>query len=161
MLKKILARLRCPLVAAVRRHRPARGLRYGDYHSFISRPSVSWPRWEPRPRHLVDPLFIAYDILLIAFGVGVWTSAGRTTRLAHYRSPAGRDRGRGPDHPPDVPAGDGEHIERPPAHHFHRCDRALHPVGHGLGASLYGRRWRLYSFATLLTLLVSGAWTGF
>ena len=29
------------------------------------------------------------------------------------------------------------------------------------GAALYGRRWRLYSFATLLTLLVSGAWTGF
>ena len=28
------------------------------------------------------------------------------------------------------------------------------------GASLYGGRWRLYSFATLLILLVSGAWTG-
>ena len=29
------------------------------------------------------------------------------------------------------------------------------------GASLYGSRWRLYSFATLSTLLISGAWTGF
>jgi NO-binding membrane sensor protein with MHYT domain len=29
-----------------------------------------------------------------------------------------------------------------------------------VGASLYGRRWRLYSYATILTLLVSGALTG-
>ena len=31
----------------------------------------------------------------------------------------------------------------------------------GFGASLFGRRFRLYSYATLLTLLVFGAWTGF
>jgi hypothetical protein len=30
---------------------------------------------------LVDPLFIAYDVLLIAFGVGVWTFPGRTRAL--------------------------------------------------------------------------------
>ena len=30
-----------------------------------------------------------------------------------------------------------------------------------VGTSLYGRRWRLYSWATLLVLLISGAWTGF
>jgi hypothetical protein len=31
----------------------------------------------------------------------------------------------------------------------------------GFGASLYGRRFHLYSFVTLLTVIVFGAWAGF
>ena len=56
-------------------------LRYGDYHSYISQAISELGAIGAPTRQLVHPLFIAYGVLLIAFGVGVWTSAGRTRAL--------------------------------------------------------------------------------
>jgi hypothetical protein len=50
-------------------------IRYPEYHSFTSRViSELMARGAPT-KPLVDPLFLLYDLLAIAFGVGVWTSA--------------------------------------------------------------------------------------
>ena len=102
-------------------------LRYGDYHSYISQAISELGAVGAPTRPLVHPLFVAYGVLLIAFGVGVWTSAGRTralrvigTLLVGIAVVGLVTR--------HVPAWDGEHIGRPPAHHSHGCDRAVHPV---------------------------------
>jgi hypothetical protein len=56
-------------------------LRYGDYHSYMSQAISELAAIGAPTRQLVHPLFIAYSVLLIAFGVGVWTSAGRSRAL--------------------------------------------------------------------------------
>jgi hypothetical membrane protein len=136
-------------------------LRYGDYHSYASQAISELGAIGAPTKPLVDPLFIAYSILIIAFGVGVWASAHRKRALhligglligigaVGLATPPMYLRGTG-----NV-SGDLPHI-------------ALTGVivlfilsAVALGASLYGRRWRLYSIATLVTLLASGAWTGF
>jgi hypothetical protein len=56
-------------------------LRYGEYHSYVSQAISELGAVGAPTRELVDPLFLAYGVLLVAFGVGVWTSAGRTRAL--------------------------------------------------------------------------------
>ncbi|HEX6432902.1 MAG TPA: DUF998 domain-containing protein [Gemmatimonadales bacterium] len=134
--------------------------RYGVYHSFTSRAISELGAIGAPTKQLVDPLFIVYVVLLIAFGVGVWTSAdgrrllraigalligigvvGWLTPSMHLRGTGGLSK--------DVP----------------------HIVGTGvivlfilaaiaIGATLYGRRFRFYSWATFVTLVLSGALTG-
>jgi hypothetical protein len=49
---------------------------YGDYHSFNSQTiSELMARGAPTEK-LVNPLFTLYGMLMLAFGVGVWLSAG-------------------------------------------------------------------------------------
>ena len=136
-------------------------LRYGDYHSFTSQAISELGAIGAPTEQLVAPLFITYSILLIAFGLGVWTSANEKRRL---RAIGGLLIGIGAVGlvaPPmnlrgtaDV-SGDLPHIV------LTGVIVLFIFVAIGFGASLHGRRWRLYSLATLLTLLVSGAWTGF
>jgi hypothetical membrane protein len=135
-------------------------LRYGDYHRYTSQAISELGAVGAPTKPLVDPLFITYSILIIAFGLGVWASADRKRALhliaglligigaVGLVTPPMNLRGTA-----DV-SGDLPHI-------------ALTGVivlfillAIASGASLHGRRWRLYSFATFLTLLVSGAWTG-
>ncbi len=59
-------------------------IRHADYHDFASQTiSELFARGAPT-KPLVDPLLILYDLLTIAFGVGVWLSArgNRPLRVA-------------------------------------------------------------------------------
>jgi len=59
-------------------------IRHADYHDFASQTiSELFARGSPT-KPLVDPLLIVYDLLTIAFGVGVWLSArgNRPLRVA-------------------------------------------------------------------------------
>jgi hypothetical membrane protein len=135
-------------------------VRYGVYHSFTARAISELGAIGAPTKQLVDPLFIGYGVLLIAFGLGVWTSAdGRRLLRAigalligigvvGWLTPSMHLRGTG------GVSGDVPHI-----------------VGTGvivlfilaaiaIGASLYGRRFRFYSWATFVTLVLSGALTG-
>jgi hypothetical membrane protein len=49
---------------------------YGGYHSFTSQAISELGAIGAPTKHLVDPLFLVYDLLLIAFAVGVWQAAG-------------------------------------------------------------------------------------
>jgi hypothetical membrane protein len=136
-------------------------LRYGDYHSYTSQAISELGAIGAPTKEMVEPLFITDSVLLMAFGVGVWTSAGRKRALrvigalllgivaVGLVTPPMNLRGTG-----DI-SGDLPHIV------LMGVIVLFIFVAIGFGASLYGRRWRLYSLATLLTLLVSGALTGF
>jgi hypothetical membrane protein len=136
-------------------------LRYGVYHSYISQAISELGAVGAPTKQLVDPLFIAYSVLVMAFGVGVWTSANGKRALGiigglligigvvGLLTPPMNLRGAG-----DV-SGDLPHIVLTGVIVLFILSAIA------LGASLYGRRWRRYSFATLVTILVSGAWTGF
>ena len=49
---------------------------HGDYHSFTSQAISELTAVGAPTKPLVDPLFIIYDVLLMAFGVAVWRSPG-------------------------------------------------------------------------------------
>lgn len=117
-------------------------------------------------RRFVDPLFFLYDVLLIAFGVGVWTSAGGkglvhvTAGLLVANAAVGllgptffetNVRGEG------SPGGDVPHIVLTGVLVLF----ILILAAIGVGAFTQQRWFRFYSFATLLALLVSGGMTGF
>jgi hypothetical protein len=135
-------------------------VRYGNYHSFTSQAISELTAVGAPTKPLVSPLFIAYDVLLMAFGVAVWRSPGRKRALqlvgglligialVSLAWPPMQLRGTG-----DV-SGDVPHIA------FAGLIVLLILSAVGIGVSLFGKRFRLYSFATLLTLLVSGALTG-
>jgi hypothetical protein len=137
---------------------------HGGYHSFTSRfISELMARGAPTER-LVDPLFLLYGALLVAFGVGVWMSPGPKRRLhltagliiasaaVGFLGPTLFEmnvRGSGGDPRADV----------------------LHIALTGLlsmiillfvasGGFALGRGFRLYSFATIAVMLVFGALTG-
>jgi hypothetical protein len=59
-------------------------VRHADYHAFVSQTISELGARGAPTKPLVDPLFIVYDLLTIAFGVGVWMSAGskRALRVA-------------------------------------------------------------------------------
>jgi hypothetical protein len=134
-------------------------LRYGVYHSYLSQAISELGAIGAPTKQLVDPLFLTYDILLIAFGVGVWASADRKRALhligglliaigaVGLVTPPMNLRGTG-----DI-SGDLPHIV------FTGVIVLFIVLAIACGASLYGRRWRIYSFATLVTLLVSGGLT--
>ncbi|HEY6910386.1 MAG TPA: DUF998 domain-containing protein [Myxococcales bacterium] len=53
-------------------------IRYGDYHRFASQAiSELMARGAPTER-LVDPLFLLYGVLVMAFAAGVWMSSDRS-----------------------------------------------------------------------------------
>lgn len=135
-------------------------LRYGVYHSFTSQAISELGAIGAPTKQLVDPLFSIYGVLLIAFGVGVWASADGKRPLqaigalligigvGGWLTPSMHLRGTG------GVSGDVPHI-----------------VGTGvivlfilaaiaIGASLCGRRFKFYSWTTLVILVLSGALTG-
>jgi hypothetical protein len=136
-------------------------LRYGGYHSFLSQAISELGAVGAPTKRLVDPLFLTYDILIIAFGVGVWASAGRTRALRVIGALLLGIAVVGLVTPPMYLRGTGNVSSDLP--HIVLTGVIVLSIlsAIGFGASLYGRSWRFYSFATLLALLVTGAWTGF
>jgi uncharacterized membrane protein YhaH (DUF805 family) len=136
-------------------------LRYGEYHSYVSQAISELGAVGAPTKELVDPLFLAYGVLLVAFGVGVWTSAGRTRALRIIGALLIGISVVGQLTPPMYLRGTGNVSSDLPHIVLTGVIVLFILSAIGFGASLYGRRWRLYSFATLLALLVTGAWTGF
>ena len=133
---------------------------HGDYHSFTSQAISELTAVGAPTEPLVHPLFIIYDVLLMAFGMAVWRSLGRK-RAFHLVGglligiaavglvwPPMQLRGTG-----DV-SGDAPHIA------VAGVIVVFILLAIGFGASLFGRRFRAYSLATILILLLSGALTG-
>ncbi len=136
---------------------------YGDYHSFASQTISELSARGAPTKWLVDPLLVIYGLLAIAFGVGVWVSARRKRAL---RITAGlliaygvvglpgpwlfpmRVRGSG-----DV-RGDVPHIV------LTAMIVLLILAAVAAGAFARGPAFRLYSFATLATILMFGALVG-
>jgi hypothetical protein len=136
-------------------------IRYPGYHSFTAQ-SISelMARGAPTER-LVDPFFLLYDGLMLAFGVGVWMSdRRRRARVLGGLLLAYATLGLlGPTLFEMNVRGSGEstadvlHIALTAALVF----LILWSVA--LGASLRGRWFRLYSFATLAVLVIFGVLT--
>jgi hypothetical protein len=134
---------------------------YPGYHSFASRWISELMASGAPTERLVDPLFLLYDLLVMAFGVGVWMSGPR--RRVHITGallfglgiigllgPTFFEmnlRGTGD------PAQDVAHIA------LTMVMVLLILASVGFGASLRGRMFRLYSFATLLIMVVFGVLT--
>jgi hypothetical protein len=115
-------------------------------------------------RSLVIPLYIAYDILVIAFGLGVWVAASRkhalhiTGGLLIGFAIVGLLGLFFPMHPRGVEATFTDTIHQIVA--GVTVFFILLAIGSGAtrsGAITYGKRFRLYSIGTLLTLLALGA----
>jgi hypothetical protein len=132
---------------------------YPAYHSFTSRAiSELMARGAPTER-LVDPLFLAYGVLAIGFGIGVWMSAGprRLLRVLGGLQIAYALVGLpGPVLFEMNLRGTGE-----------AGDDVLHIAVTGVlvllilsqlvvGAFVHGRRFRVYTLATLVILIVAG-----
>jgi CubicO group peptidase (beta-lactamase class C family)/hypothetical membrane protein len=144
------------------------GLRYPGY-SFASRAISELAAVGAPSEALVDPLFLLYDVLALGFGVGVVReAAGRSRALrvtgalligygavglcaaSGLAGPAFfkmHQRGTG------SLAGDAPHIM------LTGVLVVLLLLAMGTGALALGKRFRIYSFATLLTVIVFGALT--
>ena len=114
-------------------------------------------------RALVVPLLIAYDIILYAFGVGVWKSAGgkRVLRFAAVLIIAKEIFGFvatvfAPMHMRGVEGTltDTMHVIFTLVGVFLCMFPAM-----GLGAAAFGKRFRLYTIGTMLIFIVCAAWS--
>lgn len=137
------------------------GMRYEGY-SFISQAISELAAIGAPSKPFVDRLFVTYGVLLAAFGIGVWISAGRERVL---RIVGGLLTGI---------AINGLAWNFSPMH-MRGTEMALTDTMHvvhaavasililpaiGSGAAAFGNRFRLYSIGTILLLLVSVALTG-
>ncbi len=138
-------------------------LQYPDYHSYTSQAISELTAVGAPTKDLVEPLFMAYAILAIAFGVGVWTSAPRQRGL-HLLGGLLVGIGAVSLLAPLAPMhlrGTGNISSDAPHIVLTTVTVLFILAAIGFWAFLFGRRFRRYSLATLLTLLVFGAWTGF
>jgi hypothetical protein len=129
-------------------------------YSFTSQPVSDLSAIGSPVRPLVVPLFIIYNVLFIAFALGVWAFAGRkravrvvgallvrygVVNFLAYFTP--------------------EHLGEAPT----TLSNTMHIIAAGVtvllfllqlgvGAIAFGKRFRLYSVGTLLTVLVLGAY---
>jgi hypothetical protein len=115
---------------------------------------------------LVDPLFVAYDVLLIAFGLGVWGAAGRKRAL---RLIAGLLIAIGvigfawpfaPMHPREVLAMGGGTLTDTMHIVLANVTVLFILVAIGFGTAAFGKQFRLYSIGTILILLAVGVLVG-
>jgi hypothetical protein len=136
------------------------GMRYEGY-SFTSQAVSELMAVGAPSESLVDPLFVAYGVLALAFGVGVFREGVRRSRALQISGAlvAGyaaigltgptffemHQRGT------DSSAGDVPHIV------LTAVIVLFTLVAMGFGAFALGERFRTYSFATLLTVIVLGA----
>jgi hypothetical protein len=139
-------------------------IQYGEYHSFTSRVISELMASGSPTERLVDPFLLFYGVLSLAFGVGVWMSSTRknvhvvaglliAATLLGFLGPTLFEmnvRGSGGD-----PAADVRHIALTSV--MGMCYVAAVAVG----AFIHGRSFRLYSFATLLVMVVFAVLTSF
>ena len=113
-------------------------------------------------RPLVVPLYITYDVLMIAFGLGVWGySRKRALRfIGGLLVGIGAVGLVGVPFPPHLGAAEATFTNT-----MHSViagvQGLLYLLAMGFGAIACGKRFRLYSIGTLLTLIVVGAVIGF
>ena len=135
-------------------------LHFPDYHSYTAQAISELGAVGAPTRELVEPLFMTYNVLLLAFALGVWASAGRKRALRFIGALLAGIVAVGLVTPPMYLRGTG-HVSGDLPHIVLTGFIVVFILSAvALGTSLYERRWRLYSWATLLVLLVSGAWTG-
>lgn len=114
-------------------------------------------------KSLVDPLFVIYSILWIAFGVGVWQSAGSTRALRIAAVGLVGKEAEGlmvqlffPMHQRGVAT-----TANDPLHGvLTYVGVAFFLTAIGFAATAFGRRFRFYSIATLLVCIAFGTLTG-
>ncbi len=115
---------------------------------------------------LIAPLYTTYSVLMVAFGAGVWSSAGRTRALRVTGALLAAIGIFGMSVWPHFPM----HMREALAAGGRTETDTMHVVSAGVvsamillaigfGASAFGRRFRFYSFATIVVLLVSGVLT--
>ena len=117
-------------------------------------------------KSLVDPLFVAYDVLLIAFGLGIWESARRkhalrfTAGLLVAVGVIGFAWPYAPMHQREVLAAGGGTLTD--ASHIILANVTVLFIllAIGFGATAFGKRFRLYSVGTILILLLVGVLVG-
>jgi len=141
------------------------GMRYEGY-SFASQAISELGAIDAPSKQFVDPLFFPYNLLALAFGVGVFRSAAAHNRALRLTGVAligygvigvaaglvgsffaMHQRGSGSI------AGDSPHII------LTAILVLLLLIAMGFGAFALGSRFRIYSLATIATLLAFGAWT--
>jgi Protein of unknown function (DUF998) len=143
-------------------------LRYPGYSAFSQTISELSAIGAPS-RPLWMPLVVVYSVLLIAFGVGVWLSAGGTRALRVVGGllvglgiagclwpllPGGASM-----HPREVLAAGGGTLTDT-LHLFQGGVGTLFSLLIiGFGAAAFGGWFRRYSIATIVVLLTCGAWT--
>jgi hypothetical protein len=127
-------------------------------YSFTSQPISALSAIGAPTRPLVVPLYLAYEVLVIAFGLGVWGSAGRNRAL---RVTGGLLIGIGLIGSAWTPF--PMHLGEPVsslANTMHSIFAGVQVLfillTMGFGAVAYRKRFRFYSIGTLLTLLVAG-----
>jgi hypothetical protein len=135
-------------------------IRHADYHDFASQTiSELFARGAPT-KPLVDPLFILYDLLTIAFGVGVWQSARGNRPLRAAAASLIAVGAIGLPGPWLFPmnlrgvGGDASHIA------VTGVIVLFILVAMGAGAFALGPRFRVYSIASMVATLGFGALTG-
>jgi len=134
-------------------------IRHAGYHDFASQTISELGARGAPTKTLVDPLFILYDVLTIAFGVGVWRWArgNRPLRIAAASLIAVGVVGLpGPWLFPMNLRGVGGDLD-------HIVGTGVIVLfiltGVGFGAFALGRRFRVYSFATLVATTGFGVLT--
>lgn len=138
------------------------GLRYQGY-SFSSQAVSELMATGSPSETFVDPLFLSYGVLLLAFGVGLWREAGRSNAALRISAAFLMVQAilgfLGPTlfemHPRGTEglAGDMPHIILTAALVLTLL------VAIGFGAFALGKRFRIYSLATLATVIIFGVAT--
>jgi len=138
------------------------GMRYGGY-SFTSQAISELMATGARSERLVDPLFLIYDVLVLAFGAGVFLEGLRRGRalaitggLLFLYGVVGFT---GPTlfemHPRGTGVSDTPHIV------LTMVISALLLIAMGFGARAFDKRFRFYSVATIAVVVVAGGVTGY
>jgi hypothetical protein len=139
------------------------GMRYEGY-SFTSQMVSELMAVGAPSERFVDPLFIAFGVLTLAFGVGVFREAGsrnRALRITAVLVIAYAAVGiTGPTLFEMHPRGSSGGASDLPHIVLTGVLVVLTLLAMGFGAFALGKRFRLYSFATILIMIVFGALAG-
>lgn len=139
------------------------GLQYAGY-SFTSQAISELMAVGAPSEHFVDPLFITYGVLAVAFGVGVLREAAHRSRALRVTGAlliayavAGFT---GPTLFEMYPRGTATVGDDTPHIVLTGVLVALTLLAIGVGAFALGKRFRIYSFATLATMIALGSASG-
>jgi hypothetical membrane protein len=145
----------------------AGGLRYDGY-SFASQAISELGAIGAPSKPFVDPLFLAYNVLALVFGIGILREATGRNRALFITSAMVVGYGAiglavvvlaGPDLFAMHQRGAGSLLADAPHILITGVLVLLLLLAMGFGAFALGKRFRIYSFASLLTLIVFGALT--
>jgi len=138
-------------------------LRYPDYHHYADQMVSELFAVGAPTRTLMVWLSIPYNVLVFALAVGVWVSAGRK-RATHVTAAALVGYGAVSTaglllFPMDVRG--TLDSQRDTLHILATILMSIFIVAMmGVGAFVHGMRFRIYSLATITTVIVFGAWAG-